>query len=214
MNSYEKKSDQIRELANLPPDKLLGHFADKYEDVTNVSPTISSLIQGVANRGLQYLNNKMPKPRQEFAGDEEWEPSTSQKEEWLQHYEAVDDPASVLDHVKNGTLTNAHLEALNAVHPNLLAEMKQKVMENASAKAIKSLPYSTKIAVSKFLGSPLDSSLAPQTMQLNQAVYAQQPSMGALGTPKRKSSTLGGLKELDLGKRAATETQELETDDD
>ncbi len=210
-NEYQKKSNKVLELAALPPEQLVNTLSKHNSDLSQVAPNLAPAIHAVAVKGINFLHSKLPKPNQEFLGDDQWKPSKSQQAQWLHYHEAVNNPISILSHIKEGTLSNNHLEALNTVHPELMNEMKQKVMEQMNPKAMKKLNYSSKISLSKFLGQPLTGSLIPQVIQADQAVYASQGAPTApAGAPKRKGSTLGGLAKLDLGKRAATETHELE----
>lgn len=209
-SEYDKKSSKIREMVALPPDMLGNQLAKAHTDMADVAPSFVPHVTDIAQKGLNFLHLKMPKPNAEFMGDHDWEPSKSQQARWLHYHDAVNNPIGALDHVKNGTLSNQHMEALSAVHPEVLADMRQKVMENMTQKNMKNLPYSTKIAVSKFLGQPMHESLMPKVILADQMNYAQPAGQAALGAPQRKGSTQGGLAKLNTAKMAATETQELE----
>jgi hypothetical protein len=209
-DSYNKKSEKIRELANLPPDQLMNHLATTHAKLSEAAPGIAPQVNNVAVNGINFLNSKLPKPVTEFPGDEDLEPSKSQKEQWLQYHDSVNDPLKTLEHVKNGTLNSHHLEALQAVHPDLLHEMQQKVMENATPKNMKNLDYSTKIAVSKFLGSPMHQSMMPGVIFSDQSQFNLNPATQAAGTPQRKGVSEAGMQKMNVAKRTATQTQQLE----
>ena len=208
---YNKLSEHIRTLAAKPPEQLIDHLADTHKDLTAVAPNLAPHISTVGIKALNYLHQTMPKPAFEAPGQTTWEPSKSQKTQWLDKHEMVNDPISVLDHVKHGTLTSSHLEALQAVHPELLQDMRNKVMENAHPKNMEKLSYIKKIAVSKFLGQPMSQALLPGVLAADQASF-NPPAQQATGAPKQKGSTLGGLSKLSMSKRAETETQKDETD--
>lgn len=212
-DNYKKNSDKISKLATMAPEALINHLAQTHQDLSEIAPNIAPHIQGIAIKGINYLHDKMPKPVQEFAGQEDYEPSKGQKDQWNQQYDVVNDPISILDHVKNGTLTSSHLEALQAVHPELLDSMRSKVMENATPKNIQKLHYSTKMSLSKFLGKATDASFVPAAIMADQANY-NMPAQQAAGAPKGKGkgSTQAGLRELSLAKRASTEVTKDESD--
>jgi len=208
MSEFDRKSENIQKLANLPPDKLVDHLAETHQKLNESAPGIAPHVNNVAVNGINFLNGQLPKPATEFPGDENLKPSKTQQDQWLDHYDMVNNPMSVLDHVKNGTLNSQHMEALSAVHPDLLHEMQQRVMEQAQPKQMKHLEYSTKIAVSKFLGTPLHQSLMPGVIANDQAQFNLGPGQAA-GTPQRRSA---GLDKMSLSKRAATKTQESESE--
>jgi hypothetical protein len=116
----------------------------------------------------------------------------------------------VFKDIKHGFLSSETLEALQTVHPQLLQEMQQEVMSHMEPTQIRGMNYSAKIALSKFLGHPLDASLSPQAIMSNQTVFmTRNQSRAQSGQGK---TTQGGLKELDLGSRSASETSQAESD--
>jgi hypothetical protein len=98
------------------------------------------------------------------------------------------------------------MEALQAVHPALLQDMRQKVMENMDLKKAKKLPYAQKVSLAQFIGKPLDVNMTPQAIQSNQMSFTN-PQLSQQNTQASKKSTLGGLKQLDVSERTATATQ-------
>jgi hypothetical protein len=209
MSKFENKAKPIRELINNPDVNVLANkLNDNTEGLHTVVPNIAQALQTTGARALNYLNTKMPKPINELIGDQEFEPTKSQQRQWLSSHDIVDDPISALDHVRHGTLTSDHMDALTQVHPELLNEMRQKVMEQMEPNKVKNLPMSTKLALGTFLGSPVTESSLPQAVMANQ--IAMQPQPPPQQSPK---STVGGLEKLDVAKRAATETTVLDEED-
>jgi hypothetical protein len=212
-SEYEKKAAPIRELVSMEPNRLAEHMADTHKVLSAVAPTIAAHVNATALRAISFLNSKMPKPTFEAPGSPEFEPSPSQQAAFLHYHEMVNKPISVLQHVKDGTLSSHHMEALQAVHPDLLQEMQSKVMENATPKNMEKLSYPKKIALSKFLGQPMDQSMLPGVIFSNQAGFAQ-PQQQVAGATKPKKPTQSGLNKLDTAKLAETETTHLEDEND
>ena len=201
--NYDKKADRIQQLAQ-DPQMMVDHTTKATSGIYNVAPKISQGIQGTLTNAVQFLNSKRPQPQSELPLSAPYAPTESQKAKFNRYYEAVNNPVGVLKQIKQGTLSNETMEALHAVHPELLQEMQHEVMANMSAKKAQALPYGTKIALSKFMGHPLEESLQPQVMAANQATFAiaQQPM-----AQKGNRSTQSGMSKLKVGSRAATETQ-------
>lgn len=210
---FSKNQSKINELTQLPPDTLAKQMTES--GLTHAGPSIAPMVSTTALNGLQYLNSKLPRPAAEFMGDDPWEPNHSAMERYNSHHDIVHDPVSVLHHVKEGTLTDDHMDALRQVYPRLLQHMQEEVASHTSPKSIKDMPYATKRSVAKFIGQPLEASMLPQTMLANQAVFAAMPNgpQQPQGKPKRGG---GGksLSKLELGKRAQTATQGLEVEED
>ena len=208
MSKYEKKAAPIRSLINHPDVNVLANTLTKgVEGIHGVAPNIAQSLQTTGTRALQYLHSQMPKPANELIGDSEYEPSKSQQRTWLGLHDVVNDPVSVLDHVRHGTLTKDHMDALSQVHPELLDDMRQKVMAEMDPKKVKKLPTSTKAALGTFLGSPVTEAHMPQSIMANQLAFQAQMAPMAQGKQK---STVGGMKELKVGERSASQTTELE----
>lgn len=210
---YDKRVDRIQELAN-NPQMMIDHLNKTTNALYDAAPNITNSVNGTMTTAVNFLNSKIPKPQSKYPLSEPFEPSASQKDQFNRYYEAVNDPLSVLSSVKDGSISNEQIEALQAVYPHLLSEMRSNVVQNLNPN--KDIPYSTKIALAKFLNTPLDASMTPQSMMSNQIALngPQQSAQGMQKAPKGKEkTTLGGLKELDVASRSATNTESLESDD-
>ena len=120
-----------------------------------------------------------------------------------QYYQAVNDPVGTLKNVSNGTLTNEHMEALQATSPKLLSEMQDKVVEKMTdPEKIRQLPYAQKLSLAKFINQPLDENMVPAVIMSNQAAMnAPQLSQQTSGAVKPSQK---GLEKLSLSKRTGT----------
>jgi hypothetical protein len=212
-SNYTKNSNAVRQFAN-NPESMVDHLAKTTSGIQTAVPNITMGIHQTVSNGVQYLNSKLPRPTTELPMASKWEATPSQKASFNRSFAAVNNPVGVLKQVKNGTVSNEEIQALQAVHPALYKEMQQKVIENMTPAKARTLNYSTKIAVSKFLGSPMDESLMPQVVQSNQAALQNAPQAQAQAQQAMKSkSTQGGLAKLKVSQRNATETQTLEKEE-
>ena len=200
--AFDKNAKNVKDYAN-NPQKLMDDVARSTENIHEYAPNISQGIHNSIISSVGFLNQKLPKPNNELPLSSEWEPTYSQKTKFNRYFEAVSNPMSALDQIKDGTLSNETMEALQATNPHLLDEMKQRVIENINPKTAASLNYSTKIALSKFLGQPLQEGMLPQVFAANQATFSM-PQQQA------RKPTLGGMKEMDFSGRARTQTQKDE----
>jgi len=209
MSKYERKAAPIRELVQNPDVNQMANALTKgTEGLHGVAPNIAQSLQVIGARALNYLHSQMPKPSSEMVGDQDYEPSKTQQRDWLHSHDIVNDPISVLDHVRHGTLTSKHMDALSQVHPELLNEMREKVMGEMEPAKVKNLPSSTKQSLSLFLGNPITQSVTPQSILANQtAIQGMMAPQSPPGSPK---STVAGLKDLKVGQRAATQSDDLE----
>lgn len=207
--AYQKNKKSVEKYAD--PKTLVEQLATHTQEYAQAAPGITQGLNSSVMRGQQFLQSKIPQSGTSLPLSMEHKPSRSAMAKFNNYYETVNDPLSVLSHVKRGTLRNEHLEALGTVYPHLYDEMKKKVTEHMDPEKARALPYGTKISIAKFMGQPMDGSMFPQSIQANQAALTG-PRLGSQGASQSGKSTLGGLKELSEGKRTATETQQEDED--
>ena len=207
--AYRKNSKRVKQLGQ-NPQAMLDHMQNNSQSLYAAMPNITQGVYNTLTKGVGFLNSKIPQPQAQYTLDPEFQPSTSQMAKFNNYYNAVNDPVGVLKHVKQGTLSTDSLEALEAVHPHLLNEMKMEVMGHINPEKIKDMSYPTKIALTKFIGHPLDGSLAPQSIMGNQANFVQNRAMSQQASQTK--STQSGLSKLKLSSRSATETRKSEAE--
>lgn len=203
-SDYDKNSARVKEFAQ-NPELLINHLASHTAGINRVMPNVSQAIQSQTTMGLQFLNSKIPQNTGSTFLSSPKKASSQQRESFNRYYQAVNEPASALDQVKEGNLTSQTMEALNAVHPNLLADMRKTVVSQLNPEKVKDLSYDRQIALAKFLGQPLDQNMLPAMILKNQQTMAQ-PSQ----SKESVRTTKGGLEDLKIANRKATVTQELE----
>ncbi len=203
--TYLNSVKKINELAN-NQDEIMKTMDHATAFTNQVAPEISQQIKQHMVAGVQFLNTKIPRPlNPQLLDGDHWEPSQAQKLKFLEYYKAVNDPVSVLKQVRNGTLSNESMESLQNVYPQLLQLFRQKVIENLDTRSASSLPHSTKMSLSKFLGQPLSVSLTPKSILTNQISLQMNPRPNDSQANQRAKGS--SAKHLDLKSRASTRTQ-------
>ena len=202
---YEKVTKKLNEFS-ANPTGLPDHLAQGSEALYHTAPNITQALHSSTMAGISFLDSKMPRPTIQTVIGSEWKPTPSQKAQFMRYYSAVHDPIGALKQVKDGALTNETMEALQAVHPKLLQEMRQKVVENLDHEKARSLGYAQKISLSKFMGEPMDNGLVPGILLSNQTAMAA-PSPQAQEQARFSKSQMSKSKTPGL---YATATQKLE----
>lgn len=204
-DQYKKVTERINQLSR-DPSSLSDHIEGVINPMANVAPNISQSLAKSMAGSIQFLSSKVPQPADTLPLSRKYEPTEAQKRTFSEYYNAVDNPISALGQVKNGTLTGQTMEALQAVHPQLLQEMRQKMTAQFKPDQVRDLPNGTKLAISKFMGQPLDENMIPQVMAATQAAF-QSPSLSQQGIPKQRGrGGLGAMKNLKKSGRIATRT--------
>jgi hypothetical protein len=166
----------------------MDHMSASTEAMYEAAPNVAGSVHAAMIRGVQFLDSKIPAPKTQFPLSPTWKPSQAQIAQFSRYYRAVNDPLSVMTEVKRGTLTHADLESLQVVHPQLLQQMQQSVIENLDPKTARTLPYQTQLSIAKFIGQPLDENMTTPAIQGYQAVYTQI----AIEQARKDAAAMGG----------------------
>lgn len=186
------------------PQVMMNHLADNSAHLHQAAPQITQSIQTSVMKGVQFLQSKIPQALNQFPLSQPWEPSQAQKIQFQTYYNAVNEPLSVLKDLKNGSLTNETMEALRAVHPELLQEMQSKILEKMDEAHL--LPFGQRVSLSKFMGQPLDGNLTAQGIAANQMALNLQASQQSAPKQGRKTGQ-GGLAHLQVSQLKETSLQ-------
>jgi hypothetical protein len=188
---YDDKSSQIMQLAQLPPDKLIDYLSMLRKGVETTAPNLTPHIQSATVNAINFLNNKLPNSGNELVQDQKIEPSSTDKRAWLDLHHTVSNPLTVLDKINDGTLNHNHIQALQAIYPDLHQEMNQKIAEHLGRAGLKNeqIPYKKRVSMGLLMGQPVDSTMTLPNM--NAIIMANAPKNQAqpAGKPKKVSKS-------------------------
>lgn len=193
-DKLEKAVDKIQ--AN--PNQLVqneggavGHYLNDHQQ---------ALSQATA-RQVQYLSTVKPQPFKPSALEKEIPPSKAQISRYNRALDIATNPMVVMQHLKDGTIVATDIQDLQGMYPALYQNMAQKVTSQMATvhAGDMEIPYTTRLGLTLFLGSPVDSTMAPQSIisaqaamqnaaQKTQQEQQQQPQKSGA---KRGTSTLG-----------------------
>lgn len=181
-------SDKISEYQS-NPEKLMNHLAENTDDLHKFAPDTSTGVQSAAARATQFLASKLP-PKSSNPFSEKYEPSAFELAKFDRYHSIIEKPISALSQVRDNTLNPETVETLSIVYPKLYDEMKQAVQMQA-AKAIQNkqkLSFQTKQSISQFLQSPIDESLMPGSIAVNQMTFQNAPQPNQVGGKQKQNS--------------------------
>lgn len=187
------KLDKLVESYTKDPTKLVA-----MNDNNTSVPEYSQAFAASATRVVQYLASLKPSTSPLLPLDSRRPANNVQKSAYDKALDIAEQPLVVLKSLKEGRITSKDINALATMYPNLYKNLAQKMSEQV-AKSIQkgeSLPYSTRMGLSLFLGQSLDSSTTPsaiQAIQLRQASPSQRPEGDQQGN---KAPPQGGMKGL------------------
>jgi curved DNA-binding protein CbpA len=143
----------------------------------SVTPVVSDAMQKELAARLQYLSAAVPRAPGPPApsAPSTWSTTDAQELAFRDKAEIVASPMAAMTHMQQGTLSDAHLDALKTNYPVIYDEMKKQIMTYAAAHPDIKLPMAERASVAKFLGVPLDAFDSPDSIRALQATYVIAP---------------------------------------
>ena len=155
--------------------------------VARVFPEQNTLLSATQGRISNYLNSLRPIQNQTKLPYDSDRQDPTKVREYHKALDMANQPLSVLNHIKSGTLLPKHMVALNSMYPELKEHLSKKITERMAKGQLsgEAKPnYQMRQALSLFLGSNLESTLTPQNMMAAQSVFAQQAQQKSMASAK------------------------------
>jgi len=170
MHPDQKKIDKLDKVVErLQYDQ--SPLIDRKDELNEVAPDEDMANGNAMTQAFGYLASIRPGKEAGLPFDGEIPKDPVKEQEYKSALEIAEQPLVVMDRIKKNTLTQKDVEHLQAMYPAYYSRLRQKVMDEV-LKSPK-LSYDTQIMLSVFLGSPLSSSLTPESIQATQAAMGQ-----------------------------------------
>jgi len=171
------------------PSFAAGMAAMATEGIMEASPALASEVQMQMTRGLFYLAEQMPQgARDPLKPGEPGAVSTGEMQSWLTRYRAINDPLVMLKDLGDGRLRSETAETIQAVYPDLFAQMALRVAEAMQGK---DPPFATRVQVGLMMGIPGTNLMSGQALLSFQKNYAgaQTPEQAqVMGLNERRAA--------------------------
>lgn len=164
-------------------------------------PSHDIAIKGQAASVVAYLNSIRPKPVRTSPLDPEIKPSGAAMAEYHRALMLAESPLSAITLLKDGKLTTQDVGHLRAMYPGLLSQLASRLTDHLVHHLSKDrpVPYGTRQGLSALIGQPLDSSLTPQSVQMNQVAFSQSQQGQPSAQMARPSKS--GMQKMNPGNR-------------
>ena len=165
--SKKTKIEQFNDVAKklneyaADPDKMVNAMAKVTAPMGEAIPNIKSEYNNLLTAQMNYLQQNMPKdtnPVNPFVKNQ-WQPNDSQLNKFERIASVVHDPFTVVEDLKNGSLTKDQVDALRNVYPKIYNRIQGKVMNHLAADKRGGLNYQARLKLGMLFGVNADSSL-------------------------------------------------------
>lgn len=187
-------------------DKLVkiisGYQADPSKMVAqndnNPLPSYAQAFSATTARAVQLLSQAKPNTTPHSPLDSKRVLTEGDKTQYNRTLDIAQQPLSVLARIKNNTLTSSDVITLKTLYPTIYNGLSQRIMNEVieTVHKGKTIPYTTRMQLSVFLGRPLDSTMTQPFMAAAQAKpLADQESQQQQGGVK--GNNIQGKRALD-----------------
>lgn len=186
-DDYDALSTKLQSFVDNPQTNSFMNDLDQVSE--SGAPQIVESVKLKSIEAVSYLLSVMPKPltpNNPLVKSKGFKPSSMEMTKFARQVKTALDPMSVIDDLNSNTLTTDQVEVLANVYPQLLEEIKFRVIEGVSENPAE-VPYNKRLKLSLLLGLDLDPSLEPSIASIIMGQPAQeQPEQAQGGNPNAK----------------------------
>jgi hypothetical protein len=182
-----------------PTTKRAAPVLQGIDRMSGVFPEQGMLLGAAKGRVNNYLNSIRPQKVQAKLPFDDHVPDKHKEKSYNRALDLANKPLSIMDHVKNGTLSPEDMSHMKGLYPEMLNHLQKKVTERLTKAQMENEkpPAKVRQSLSLFMGAALESNITPQSIQAAQSAFmankapAQQPEKPAPISKTSKLSKMG-----------------------
>lgn len=206
--TYSRTIKQLQEARQRLPE-LASRLDETMPTLEQALPGTRDQMMAQTQRGLDYVLAHLPsQPKMRLYGETAPPLNDHDYEQFVRMAVAATDPPSILEMAEHGELTPAAVAAADYAAPELVEFIRSEAVRAISDHGPEKVPYQNRISASLLLGTPLDESLEPEYIAIQQATHQARNQMAQ----ERREGGGGGGGETGLNKRyMQSESDRLES---
>lgn len=193
-DSIERLNGHLKEIQE-KPESLMGVANNVGHYLPDHQIAMTQAVSGAAN----YLNQLRPQVPQNSPLDSSNLPASPLKTRNFHNALTIaEDPLSVLQKVKDGTIHSEDIKHLQNLYPKLHERMVQKMNDQMTEHLSKGneIPKKLQRSLSLFLGQNLNSSITPQALLSSQSTFLPNAPQPTQQQPKQHKTPENSLKKI------------------
>lgn len=213
LEAFKNISEDLQKMTS-DPAPLMDHLSKNAMKLSGAAPSTVMALNSTIAKSIQFLNEKLPKDSSSGIGlfSRKWEPSSIELSKFERYLNAVDNPLSVLDDLKSGTITREAVEAIKVVYPDLYVRIQQETMNHIAENH--DIQYSKRLELGILLDIPADSSLLPDNIAALQQIFADREQQRNAARKEQVGAikpTQKGLENIDFASEQKPQTEKTIT---
>lgn len=190
IEAHRRRVEEVRRLAT-DPQALIDRVSGNLEGIGDSAPGVSAAMTATAQRAVQYLAQAAEVPPKPGPMAREWTPTEAERHKFSLKLEAVQEPASVLRHAANGTLTRQQMDAIRAVYPAFAKDIETRALEQLTSG--EQMSYRARMMLTLMTGVDADGTMSPKAIAANQSALARATGKPSeqMAPPDKSKGKLG-----------------------
>jgi hypothetical protein len=186
--AFFRTVDRLREI-NANPEQIDEALVAQGR-VSQAAPAVTAAMSATATRAVQFLGSRIPPVTVQ---DNLLQPQAARRlpvssiemNRFMRYARAIDNPLSLVEDLREGTITQEAAEAVRTVYPELFEQISQSVL-TALSESDQEIAYQDRIRLGIMLQAPTDPTLEPSfVISVQQALAtAEQPEDPAQAQPQ------------------------------
>jgi len=201
---FEKlKKTAVDYVAN--PQGVMDQIAENLSPLSKTgAPNVTNELMMKISSQLKYVNDNIPKAIRASSNFHkvEFVPPAAEVAKFNRKMEVLENPFSVLDKLKNGTLNKDHIESLASNYPVLFQAIQGRIMNHVMENQL-DMNFQQRLKMSLLMGYDVDGSTTPQSLASYQNAFANMPLVDEHGDEMMQS----GLNKMNPAEQMATPSQ-------
>lgn len=205
--NFQARLQAINELA-ADPETAAALVERQHGNTVLAAPNAAILKASKIHKAAKHMQSKMPRPAKVGVLDRPYRPSATELRSINRHGEVVNDPMSVLARVKEGRLTEDHVQALDATYPETAREIRTAVAMKVAEgpEAVRQLPRPVRQGMSHLLGYDLEWGHSALAIAGTQRLYQSMGAPAQAGEATKPTKIRSDV-DVSLGDTYATSTE-------
>jgi hypothetical protein len=176
--AFKQHRKKLTELQQ-DPEALFNRIMESVGEDALQSPRLTIELNAAANRGLAFLESKIPKdPYNPGMYPEDFTPSPVEMSEYSDYVQAVMKPKTLIKQMAAGDINPRTVEAIRAVYPKMYEDLLTQV--TGLMMSPKKVPYEQRVQLGILFGVPTVKAMQPdylaRMMALQQNGQQQEPT--------------------------------------
>jgi hypothetical protein len=149
----------------------------------DVAPNVAQAMSAKAMAAAMFLRDKAPTPPLSISASmtpKTWKPTLPDIAKWNRYVNAVENPMSIVDSLRRGTLTREQVETARAVYPKLADDISATITKQL-AQLKGELPAKQRQQLAVWFGAPVDATTSPAFGASVQAMHASEQAAAGMG---------------------------------